>query len=357
MPLMLDRAWMEVDLPALVANATAVRDHTGAALLPMVKADAYGLGAEAVTAALETLQPWGYGVATIDEGEELRRAEITRPIVVFTPLLPTELAAAHAARLTPTLGSGKAIEDWAIYGSPYHLSIDTGMCRAGLPWRDAASLRDLLMRHPPEGAFTHFHSAGLNDGSMDEQELQFRGVVNALPIRPSVVHAEASAAIERRGRSDWTAVRPGGFLYGAGSGAGAGIVPLPVIHVRARVVETRWIEPGDTVSYDATWTAPAARLIATIPMGYGDGYPRALSSVGSGIVRGRRAPIAGRVTMDMIMLDVTDTGCDIGDVVTMIGSSSDGDSLSVTDVASLAGMSYYELLTGLRGRLRRVYTH
>ncbi len=348
---------MEVDLAALIANATAVGERTGAALLPMVKADAYGLGAEAVTAALELLQPWGYGVATIDEGEALRRAGITRPIVVFTPLLPSELSAAHAARLTPTLGSRKAIEDWAMYGSPYHLSIDTGMCRAGLSWREAASLRDLLLRYPPEGAFTHFHSAGLNDSTMDEQELRFRTVLEELPIQPSVLHAEASAAIERRERSCWTVVRPGVFLYGAGSGPGATLVPQTVVHIRARVVETRWVEPGDTVSYDATWTAPTARLIATIPMGYGDGYPRALSNVGSGIVRGRRAPIAGRVTMDMIMLDVTDSGCDVGDVVTMMGSSSDGgDRLSVTDVASLAGMSYYELLTGLRGRLRRVYT-
>jgi len=131
---------------------------------------------------------------------------------------------------------------------------------------------------------------------------------------------------------------------------------VPVVHVRARVAELRYVEPGDTVSYDATWAADSRRLIATIPLGYADGYPRSLSNVGHGLVRGSTVPVVGRVTMDMIMLDVTDTGAEVGDVVTMIGSSSESTSrLDVAGVAQAAAMSPYELLTGLRGRLRRIY--
>ncbi|MBA3340943.1 MAG: alanine racemase [Gemmatimonadaceae bacterium] len=357
----LERAWMEVDLRALVANGAALRDWSGVPLLPMVKADAYGLGAESVAHALEQLEPWGYGVATVVEGAELRACGIARPILVFNPLLSEELEAASAAGLTPTLGSRHAIEQWAIHGKAYHLSIDTGMSRAGVPWRDIPGLRDVLAVHPPEGVFTHFHSAELNDDTMAVQENRFRKAVAQLPSAPRVLHAEGSAAIERHHRSEWSVIRPGVFLYGVGSGEGSLVAPRPVIHVRARVVETRWVEPGDTVSYDATWTAPSRRLIATIPMGYADGYPRSLSNAGRGVVRGREVTIAGRVTMDMIMLDVTDTGCEVGDVVTMIGSPAVGNAtldaaaLDAAAVARLAEMSHYELLTGLRGRLRRVY--
>jgi alanine racemase len=177
-----------------------------------------------------------------------------------------------------------------------------------------------------------------------------------LPVRPHVLHTESSAAIVRHGRAQWDAVRPGIFMYGVGSGAGVKLEPHPVVHVRARIAELRNVEAGDTVSYDATWTADSQRQIATIPLGYADGYPRASSNRGFGIVREKRVKIAGRVTMDMIMLDVTDTGAEIGDVVTMIGSSPvSGDELNVESVAATADMSPYELLTGLRGRLRRIY--
>lgn len=352
----LDRAWMEVDLGALIRNTSALRSHAGVPVIPMIKADAYGLGAEQVAHALETIDPWGYGVATIAEGQQLRASGIIRPILVFTPLLRDELQSAHDARLTPTLGCTEEIQAWLEFGGPYHLSIDTGMARAGLPWRDVESVAALVASHPPQGAFTHFHSPSLNDGTMRVQEDRFRETIDALPVRPQLLHADSSAAIVRHDRSLWDAIRPGIFMYGVGSGRGAKIEPSPVVHVRARIAELRYVEPGDTVSYDATWTADRRRLIATIPLGYADGYPRALSNVGNGIVRNAVVSIAGRVTMDMIMLDVTDTGAEVGDVVTMIGSTPDTPHrLDVGSVADQARMSPYELLTGLRGRLRRIY--
>jgi len=345
---------MEVDLGAVVRNTAALRSRAGVPVIPMIKADAYGLGAKQVAHALESLEPWGYGVATVVEGQGLRAAGITRPILLFTPLLAEELSLAHDARLTPTLGSADAIAAWNKFGGPYHLDIDTGMARAGLPWREIGSVAEEVVAHPPQGAFTHFHSPSLNDGTMDLQEERFRDAIASLPIRPHVLHTDSSAAIVRHGKSSWDAVRPGIFMYGVGSGEGAQLEPHPVVHVRARIAELRYVEPGDTVSYDATWTAGTRRQIATIPLGYADGYPRSLSNAGWGIVRNTMVGIAGRVTMDMIMLDVTDTGAELGDVVTMIGSASELE-LDVHSVAMKASMSPYELLTGLRGRLRRIY--
>ncbi|MEO7368095.1 MAG: alanine racemase [Gemmatimonadaceae bacterium] len=352
----LDRAWMEVDLGALVRNTNALRARSGVPVIPMIKADAYGLGAEQVAHALETIDPWGYGVATIAEGQQLRASSIIRPILVFTPLLRDELKSAHDARLTPTLGFAGEISAWLEFGGPYHLSIDTGMARAGLPWRDIESVAALVAGHPPQGAFTHFHSPSLSDGTVNTQEARFQEAIDALPVRPQLLHVESSAAIVRHEHSLWNAVRPGIFMYGVGSGHGAKLEPSPVVHVRARIAELRYVEPGDTVSYEATWTADGRRLIATIPLGYADGYPRALSNVGKGIVRNALVPIAGRVTMDMIMLDVTDTGAEVGDIVTMIGSVPEfSQRLDVGGIADQALMSPYELLTGLRGRLRRIY--
>ena len=353
---MLTRAWMEVDLGAVGRNAAAVVERAGAPAIPMIKADAYGLGARAVALALESLNPLAYGVATVVEGEELRAAGINRPILVFSPLLVEEFDAAHRARLTPTLGSMEEIVAWSAFGSPYHLSIDTGMSRAGVPWRDIGAICDLIERFPPEGAFTHFHSPELDDGSMDVQTARFRKALEALPAHPLILHTDSSAAIVRHDRSPWTAVRPGIFLYGVQAGEWIGLNPEPVIRIDARIVELRWIEVGDTVSYDATFTASSRRLIATLPMGYADGYPRGASNQGVAIVRDRAVPIAGRVTMDMIMLDVTDAGAEVGDVATLIGDANASDApIDVASVARIAGISPYELLTGLRGRLTRIY--
>jgi alanine racemase len=352
----LNRAWIEVDLRALVRNAEALRARAGVPIIPMIKADAYGLGALQVAAALESLAPLAYGVATVDEGVELRDAGINREIIVFTPLLEGDFSRAHEARLSPTLGTASAIQAWSAYAVPYHLAIDTGMARAGASWRETGGLLEAVALHPPAGAFTHFHSANLAGPSMSIQEERFRGVIQQLGTRPPVLHTDSSAAIVRHGKSAWDAVRPGIFMFGVGSGEGAELEPESVVEVKAPIVELRRVEPGDTVSYEATWTAMTPRVIATISLGYADGYPRNACEGGTGVVRGFTVPIAGRVTMDMIMLDVTDTGAEVGDIVTMIGRGSDiGAAIDVAAVAAIAGMSPYELLTGLRGRLHRVY--
>jgi len=352
----LARARVEIDLGALQRNGAAVARRAGVPLLPMIKADAYGLGAKAALRALDVLEPWGYGVATVAEGEELRDLGVSRPVVIFTPLLEAELSRARAARLTPTLGFPDEIEAWRrAGGGAWHLSIDTGMSRAGIPWRQVGEIAQLAALAPPDGAFTHFHSAELNDGTLDTQEKRFREAISRLPSRPRLLHTDNSAAIARKGRSAWDLVRPGIFLYGVGSGSSAAIQPEPVVHLRAPIVEIRDLEPGDTVSYGATHRVERPARIATLAIGYADGYPRSLSQAGSVLVGGAIAPIAGTVTMDMTMVDVTTLRCEVGELVTLIGRSGNT-VLTVERVADDAGMSPYELLTGLRSRVERTYT-
>jgi alanine racemase len=352
----LARARVEIDLGALQRNGAAVARRAGVPLLPMIKADAYGVGARGALRALEVLEPWGYGVATVTEGEELRDLGVTRPIVIFTPLLDPDLSRARAARLTPTLGFPLEIEAWLkTGGGPWHLAIDTGMSRAGIPWREIDRVVQLAALAPPEGAFTHFHSAELDDGTMAAQEKLFREAISRLPSRPRLLHADNSAAIARKGRSAWDLIRPGIFLYGVGSGSSAPVQPEPVVHLRAPIVEIRELEAGDTVSYDATLRVDRPARIATLAIGYADGYPRSLSQIGSVLIGGTLATIAGIVTMDMTMIDVTTVKCEVGDIATLIGRSG-STVLTVERVADAASMSPYELLTGLRSRVERVYT-
>lgn len=348
------RAWVEIDLGALCRNGAAVAARAGVPILPMVKADGYGLGGLRAALALDSLDPWGYGVATVTEGDELRRGGITRPIIVFTSILRNEIDALRRAELTPALGDPAVIESWARTGRPWHLQIDTGMARAGMRWDLVAQHRDLLARARPEGVFMHFHSAELDDASRDQQEQRFEQALAALPERPTLIHAENGSAVERRAPSRWSLCRPGIFLYGVPGFEGGAISPEPVVSMRARIVELRTIADGETVSYGATWRARGERRIATVPVGYADGYRRSLSNRGVALLGGRRIPVAGRVTMDMTMFDVTDTAAALGDLVTLLGRDG-GDAIPVSELAAASELSPYEVLTGLKLRLPRRY--
>jgi alanine racemase len=226
------------------------------------------------------------------------------------------------------------------------------MNRAGVRWDELDGLRDALTEHPPEGVYTHFHSADLDDLSYDEQVRRFESALGRLPARPALVHAENSPAVERHAPSRWSLARPGIFLYGVGSGSG--VEPEPVAHLRSRVVDLRTVRAGETVSYCASWRADRDRRIATVAAGYADGYRRSLGNRGVALVRGRQVPVAGWVTMDMTMLDVTDVPCELGDVATLLGT--DGScTLTAESVGRAAGLSPYEILTGLRLRVPRRY--
>jgi alanine racemase len=349
------RAWIDVDLGALLRNARSASAQARRPLIAMVKADAYGLGAIPVARALETLDPLAFGVASMAEGRELRAAGTRRPVIVFTPTLPADLPEMARDGLTPTIGDAAGIRAWrALGGGPWHLAIDTGMNRAGARWDEVAALGDALRELPPEGVFTHFHSAELDDGSQEEQEARFRVALSGLPARPRLVHAENTAALLRRSPSEWDCVRPGVFLYGVGGGDAVAVRPEQVASLHVRIVEVRRVRVGESVSYDATWRAPVDRRVATLACGYADGYRRDLGNRGVALVRGTEVPVVGIVTMDMTMVDVTGVDCAPGDVATLLGS--DGTkTLTAEHVAARANLSPYELLTGLRQRLPRQY--
>src|ERR1019366_702368 len=207
------RAWVDIDLGALLRNGEAVARLARVPILPMVKADGYGLGALPVVRTLSKLDPFGFGVATVTEGRELRAAGVSLPVMVFTPLLAAELPQARDLNLIPTLSSARAVAEWAESGGgPWHLAIATGVSRAGVRWDRIAEVADAVLRFPPAGACTHFHSPELDDGSMEIQEQRFEEAIASLPRRPAILHAASSAAIVRRAPSKWNLVRPGVFL-------------------------------------------------------------------------------------------------------------------------------------------------
>ncbi|HEX5004254.1 MAG TPA: alanine racemase [Gemmatimonadales bacterium] len=344
------RAWAEIDLGALVANARTVSSVSGSRLLPMVKANAYGTGAVAVTRALESVDPWGYGVVTPEEGATLRRAGIRRPIIVFGALTEAGADACRRDELRPVLGDLDAIRRWTgRCEQPFHLEIDTGMRRLGIPWHDAELLAEagrlLSGATGWEGIFTHFHSADVEGESARVQWDRLLGALAAFPRRPALVHAANSAAAMQGRAFAGDLVRPGIYLYGGAAGLATG---RTVVRFAAPVVASRRLRPGDTVSYGATWRAGAATTVVTIAAGYADGIPRALGSRGLIEIGGRAFPIVGRVTMDFTMVDVGDSEVSPGADATIFGGA-----VSLDAQAAAAGTISYELLTGLGDRVQR----
>lgn len=350
------RAWVEVDLPAIVDNARTVARVAGARLLPVVKADAYGVGAVAVSKALEPLDPWGYGVATVVEGAELRAAGITRPILVFTPAYPAVFDAFDQFRLTPALGDARSIVAWTARGErAFHLEVDTGMGRSGVRWDEVGEVGEAVDTPYFEGCYTQFHSADRDDDTAQRQLERFLQAVQKLPRRPALLHVANSAAALRDRRFALDIVRPGVFLYGGVPGDWAPL-PKPVVSVRARVVSVRRVATGDSVSYGATWTAPHDTVVATLGIGYADGIPRRLAGDGNAqvILQGRRCPVIGVVTMDMLMVEIGTLVVDVGEVATLIGEAG-GERITLHEFAGWGGALQHELLAGLGPRLPRLY--
>ncbi|MGH7466108.1 MAG: alanine racemase, partial [Longimicrobiales bacterium] len=332
------RAWVEVDLDALRDNYRAVREAVGArpAIIPMIKADAYGLGAARVVRALEPLEPWGYGIATADEGAALRDFGVRRPIVVFGPLPPTAVETAARAGLSATISDLPSLERWAAAAAggtlDFHVEIDTGMGRAGFDWRDtpgwSRAVHDLAEggRVRWTGVMTHFHGADSAEATASATQWErFQDALAQLPVPLDglMVHAANSAAALRWPAYAADAVRPGIFLFGGHPAPHAMQMtrPKPVAALRARLVLVRDVGPGSTVGYGATHIARKPERWGTLAIGYGDGLPRRLGNRGAAIVHGRVVPFVGRISMDMTVVDITGVpDARAGDVVTLIGS-------------------------------------
>ncbi len=346
-----ERAWVEVDLANLQENARTVQSAAGGAgLLPMVKANAYGLGAVEVARALDSLEPWGFGVATPLEAVELREVGISRPLVVFTPAARDQLDLYRELDLRAVLDDPDMIGGWDL---PFHLEIDTGMGRCGVRFDDTglAAISSPYL----EGAFTHLFAADERPDTVALQHVRFLSALEMLGCEPRFVHAQNSAGSWRLDQV-FDLARPGIFLYGGRCGAD---LPKPrvVAQVRSRVASIRTLPPGESVSYGGEWCAHRETAVATLGIGYGDGVKRSVKGRASVLINGLRYPIVGRVTMDFIMVDLgsAQTRVRVGDMATIIGEDG-GAEITVDEFAEWAGTISYEILTGLGSRLHREYS-
>jgi len=363
------RAWMEIRADALLRNLDTIRASVGPGprLLPMVKADAYGTGLSGVVAALKMRCPWGLGVSAVEEGVALRDLGVQGPILVLSPTPPDSVATAVEADLTLSVSAPHTLDLLVAAArdreAAFHHEVDTGMGRAGFCWKDASSWgATALETHRAgvrwAGCFTHLHSADEARPTVDEQWARFQEALGAIqrPEGGFLVHALNSAGSLRCPEYAADLVRPGIFLYGGSAGADLP-APEPVAAVRARVVHVRSAPAGTTVGYGSTYRSQGDERWATVAIGYGDGLPRALGNRGHALVRGRRVPIIGRISMDVTVLEISHAGAVApGDVVTFIGSDGD-ESISLDQVAAEVGTISYEVLTGFTQRLQRVWTH
>jgi alanine racemase len=360
-------AWAEIDLGALADNvraiAAALRKPAG--VMAVVKADAYGHGAPFVARAVVDAGAASLGVATTEEGVQLRRAGIGVPILLlgYTPPEEGEIAVVHDLSVTVfQMEVARALSQAAgRLGRPakIHLKIDTGMGRIGVAPADAVTLAGEARRLSGivlEGCFTHFATADDADLASAKAQLDtFRAVLRQLDeakIPVGLHHAANSAAVMALPESHLDLVRPGIALYGIPPAPSLGHrIPLRrVMRLRARVSFVKRVAAGTAIGYGHAYRAGQTTTIATIPVGYADGYPRLLSGRGEVSLRGRRLPIAGRISMDQCMVDAGETSIRVGDEVELWGEE-----VPVEDVAERAQTISYEILAGVSRRIPRVF--
>jgi alanine racemase len=366
-----------VDLGALQSNFRAITaflsgnvrpDRPAPGIVAVVKANAYGHGAPAVAIALQEAGARLLACADIEEAIVLREAGVTAEILIFGALSVSDVGGIFEHKLTPTIstpGAGRSLQAAAgRHGVRLgcHLKIDTGMNRLGLRF-------DNLDRTVPELAasrnleihavYTHFATADDPDSPLFQtQRERFEQVlsrVTQLGVHPRIRHAANSAATLRDSRVWYDLVRPGLLMYGVVPPPLATTIPLtPVMSLRSRVVAVKGVRAGDIVGYGARWTAAKAARIAVVPAGYADGLDRRMAGTCSVLIRGKRAPIVGAVSMDMITVDVSEVSVETGDDVVIIGAQDD-DRIDVREIAGAIDTNPYEVLCRVGTRIERLY--
>jgi alanine racemase len=347
------RTWAEIDLGAVRDNVRALKRRARTAcLMAVVKADAYGHGSVPVSLAALGAGADFLAVVTVEEGAKLRRAGITVPILVFTDLLPDKLPLAEEYRLVVTAHSLTSARRIAARPNlEAHLKVNTGMNRWGIEPAEVGEARKILGSQL-SGVYTHFASADCDEEATRHQIEVFEGVLAAHPFGGTLVHASNSAATLWHPRSHYDCVRPGVALYGlhpAGNNGDPAEEGLrPAMTLKSYVAGVRRLEPGDGVSYGLTFRAEESMFAATVPVGYAEGYRRALSGRAEALIRGERRPLLGRVTMDASVFGA-DGSVEVGDEVVLIGEQ-DGGRVTAEDLALWAGTINYELTTGMDPR-------
>jgi alanine racemase len=367
-----------IDESALAHNfGEAKRLAGGREVIAVVKAEAYGHGAVPVARRLAASGCQSFAVATVEEGAQLRGAGLAQPILVLGGVHDAGEADEVVARgLTPVIqhtGHVALLRKAAAERSrtlPVQVEIDTGMARMGVSPEDAPSLIESIARDRVlalDGVYSHFACADESDLAPTRRQLALvREVLAALRSRgvaPRQVHVANSAALAAGEAladampAEVNAVRPGLMLYGAASAPPVAdkLELRPVMSLRTRVANVRWVRRGDPVGYGATFRAKQRGRIATLPIGYADGLPWSLGNRGFVLLRGRRVPIAGRISMDVITLDVGNSPVEIGDPVLLFGTPAGGaPPLRVEEVAEAAGTIPYELLVRVGSRVPRI---
>ena len=347
------RTWAEVDLGAVRRNVRLLlRRANGARLMAVVKADAYGHGAVPVARAVLEAGATSLAVVTAREGVALRESGITAPVLVFTDLLPEGLRLAERLRLKVTAHSLQSARRIAARPAlRAHLKVNTGMNRWGVEPEEVGEARRVLGSQLC-GVYTHLACADSDPDFTKEQLRRFDEVLASHPFGGVLVHAASSAATLWHPASHYDCVRPGVAVYGMhpkgdeGDPAEEGL--SPALALKSYVAGVRRLEAGEGVSYGLTFRAEEPVFAATVPVGYAEGYRRALSGKAEALIRGRRRPLLGRVTMDACVFGV-DGEVEVGDEVVLIGEQG-GESIRAEELGRLAGTINYEVTTGLNPR-------
>ena len=367
--------WAEVDLDALAANFREVRARVraGVKVMGVVKADAYGHGAAECARRLEAEGAEWFGVAMPEEALALRHAGITRPVLSFGGFWEGQAAACVAQRIVPViyrLDMAEAFDAAARAAgvvADVHVKVDTGMGRLGVRHDEAAEFAVRLRAFANlrvDGLLTHFAAADEpgRDCFTSDQLRRFREAAAAFRASghaPTYEHMANSAATFAHPETWGDMVRPGGVLYGLWRDvlppleAGPPLRLRPVMSLRSRVTLIKRVHAGEPLGYGCTYEASREMLVATVPAGYADGYVRALSNRGRVIMKGVYAPVVGRVSMDLTLVDVTGVeGAQVGDTVTLLGAG-EGLILPAEDLARTAGTLSYEITCGVTARVPR----
>ena len=361
----------EVDLGALEFNYRQIKKRIpeDVKLLAVVKADAYGHGAIPVSLRLEKLGVEYLGVAIPEEGVELRKGGVKTPILVLGGIFGEEVDQIFRFRLTPVIFGKESLKILSREAErrrrkvKVHLKVDTGMGRLGVPlnlWPDFLREVRRFPKIETEGILSHFSMTDEEKGFTQDQWRAFQGAVaiaQKLGISSQYLHMASSATLTAFPGYSAKLVRPGIMLYGSyPSPTFRSLIPLkPVMTLKTRIHFLKSVPPGTRISYGGTFKAKRESLIATLPIGYADGYSRHLSNLGEVLIHGKRAPVVGKVCMDFIMVDVTDIPCvSAGDEVVLMGRQGK-EQITPEEIAEKINSISYEVLCLIGKRVPRIY--
>ena len=369
------RVHAEIDLDAILHNMDAMRGNIAkdTKIMAVIKADGYGHGAVEIAETIEKLDYlYGYAVATVEEGLILRNHGIQKPILILGYVFPDQYVDMIKAGIRPTVFTREMAEKLSVAAASIgrdckiHFAIDTGMSRIGYQvTEEAADEMAQLSKLPHiivEGIFTHFAKADEADKThVHGQIAAYQKMLTMLEERGVEIplkHCSNSAGIIDLPEVNMDAVRAGIILYGllpSDEVQKERIDLEPVMTLKSKVIHIKTLEKGRTISYGGTYEVTHTERIATIPVGYGDGYPRSLSNKGWVLIHGQKAPICGRICMDQFMVDVTDIPkVRVGDEVTLIGTDG-SETLSMNELGELSERFNYEFACDLGKRIPRVF--